>query len=178
MSAPRNAGWDGLLDGGCDCGRIRYRLLDAPLFVNCCHCHWCQRETGSAFAINALIERDKLQVLQGEPMRVLTPSASGKGQWVVRCPQCLVALWSHYGGSGPFVCFVRVGSLDSPDRLPPDIHIFTTTKQAWVILPPDTPAMPEYYDLRAHWPAASLARLEALKPQIRAWRAAGGHWES
>lgn len=166
------------LEGACDCGAVRYRLLAAPLFVNCCHCHWCQRETGSAFAINALIEHDMIMLLSGEVRRVLMPSASGKGQLIARCPHCLVALWSHYGGSGPFVSFVRVGTLDAPQRLSPDIHIYTTTRQPWVQLPTDRPAMPEYYDLREHWPAASLARLEALKPQIRAWRAGGGVWAS
>lgn len=158
MSTPDNSP----LDGGCDCRRIRYRLLDAPLFVHCCHCRWCQRESGAAFALNALIETARVQVLEDAPDLVDTPSASGKGQRIARCPHCRLAVWSHYAGAGPAMAFVRVGTLDDPDRLPPDIHIFTASKQPWGILPPDTPAVPEYYDRERYWPAASLARRRAL----------------
>jgi hypothetical protein len=149
------------LDGGCTCGAVRYRLASAPVFVPCCHCSWCQRETGSAFVINALIESDRVQLLQGAPEPVATPSASGKGQKILRCPRCRVALWSHYPGGGDIVSFVRVGTLGQPDRCPPDIHIYTSTKQSCVVLPPDVPAVPEYYDRHAHWPPDSLRRREA-----------------
>lgn len=149
-------------EGRCTCGAVRYRMTSRPLFVHCCHCRWCQRETGSAFALNAMIETERLEVLQGEPQSVMTPSQSGKGQTIVRCPRCRVALWSHYAGAGDAIAFVRVGTLEEPDRLPPDIHIFTASKQPWVLLPPDTPAVPEYYDRKLHWPAASLERRRAL----------------
>lgn len=154
---------EGMLEGGCDCARIRYRLLDRPLFVNCCHCRWCQRESGSAFALNAMIESDRVAVLNEAPVLIDTPSASGKGQRIARCPGCQVAVWSHYAGAGDALRFVRVGTLDAPDRLPPDIHIFTSTKQPWVVLPPGTPAVPEYYRRDDHWPPASLARWQALR---------------
>lgn len=150
------------IDGGCDCGTIRYRLRSSPLFVNCCHCRWCQRESGSAFAINAMIESDRIERLHGEPEMIDTPSASGKGQRFARCPRCKIALWSHYAGGGSLLSFVRVGSLDEPDRFPPDIHIFTSTRQPWMLLPEGVPAVEAYYDRHQHWPAASLARLDAL----------------
>ena len=150
-------------DGGCTCRQVRYRLTSGPLFVHCCHCRWCQRESGSAFALNAMIEADRVELLEGEVERLRIPSASGKGQTVVRCTRCRVALWSHYAGSGDAVSFVRVGTLDDPDLLPPDIHIFTLSKQPWVLLPPDTPAVAEYYRRSEHWPAASIERLKALK---------------
>jgi len=155
------------LEGGCDCRRVRYRLESAPLIVHCCHCRWCQRESGSAFALNAMIEADRVTPLAGEAELVDTPSASGTGQLIARCPTCRVALWSHYGGNRR-VRFVRVGTLDEPDRLPPDIHIFTSTKQPWVVLPAGATAVPEYYDPKAHWPADSLARREALRGSGRA----------
>jgi hypothetical protein len=155
------------LDGGCDCRRVRYRMRTRPLFVHGCHCRWCQRETGSALAINAMIETDRVQVLAEPPVLVDTPSASGRGQLVARCPHCHVAVWSHYAGAGHDVAFVRVGTLDEPDLLPPDIHIFTSSKQPWLSLPPDALAVPEYYDLRACWPADSLARREALRQRRR-----------
>ena len=151
------------LEGGCDCRDIRYRLTRTPLFVHCCHCRWCQRESGASFALNALIETSYLSVLCGDPVAVTTPSNSGKGQIIVRCRACHIALWSHYAGAGTKLSFVRVGTLDNPDRLPPDIHIFTSSKQPWVILPPQIPAVPEYYDREQFWPAASLERRRALQ---------------
>jgi hypothetical protein len=149
-------------DGGCTCRAMRYRMASAPMFVHCCHCRWCQRETGASFALNAMIETERVLLLQGEPELVPTPSASGKGQKIARCPVCRIAVWSHYAGAGDAVRFVRVGTLDEPDRLPPDIHIFTSTKQPWVVLPPQMPAVAEYYERERYWPAASLARRRAL----------------
>jgi hypothetical protein len=142
---------------------LRYRLLTAPLFVHCCHCRWCQRESGSAFALNAMIETDRVELLEGQPEMLENPSASGKGQQFARCPQCRIAVWSHYAGAGPLVSFIRVGTLDEPDRLPPDIHIFTSTRQPWVVLGEGIPAMPEYYDRKKYWPVESLERAQALK---------------
>ena len=149
-------------EGKCACGFVRYRITSRPLFVNCCHCTWCQRESGSAFAINAMIEADRVEVIAGEPVRIDTPSNSGKGQKITRCPKCHVALWSNYAGAGDAVRFVRVGTLNEPGRMPPDIHIFTSTKQPWVVLPPGTPAMEEYYDRKKYWPKESLERREAM----------------
>jgi hypothetical protein len=159
------------LEGGCDCRSVRYRLSSAPLFVHCCHCRWCQRESGASFALNALIEADRVLLSAGAPEIVDTPSASGLGQRIARCPKCRIALWSHYAGAGPLIAFVRVGTLDDPDRLPPDIHIFTASKQPWVNLPPHTPAVPEYYERERYWPPASQARWQALQPRIEAWLA-------
>lgn len=153
-------------DGGCTCRQVRYRLNSTPLFVHCCHCRWCQRETGAAFALNAMIEADRVQMLAGAVDVVLTPSNSGRGQKICRCPSCKVAVWSHYAGAGDAVCFVRVGTLDEPDRFPPDIHIFTASRQPWVLLPPGTPAVPEYYDRAEMWPPASLQRRVALLARI------------
>jgi hypothetical protein len=157
------AGSEGFpLEGGCTCRAIRYRMISAPLFVHCCHCRWCQRETGASFALNAMIEADRIVVLEGEPEVVATPSNSGKGQKIIRCPSCRIALWSNYAGAGDAIRFVRVGTLDDPDRLPPDIQIFTASKQPWVVLPPGTPAVAEYYDRDRYWPEESLERRRVL----------------
>ena len=157
------AGTEGFpLEGGCTCRAIRYRMISAPLFVHCCHCRWCQRETGASFALNAMIEADRIVVLEGEPEVVATPSNSGKGQKIIRCPRCRIALWSNYAGAGDAIRFVRVGTLDDPDRLPPDIHIFTASKQPWVVLRPGTPAVAEYYDRDRYWPEESLERRRVL----------------
>jgi hypothetical protein len=136
-----------------------------PMFVHCCHCRWCQRESGAAFALNAMIETERITLLGEAPELVNTPSDSGKGQLIARCVHCRVALWSHYAGAGPAIAFVRVGTLDAPDHLPPDIHIFTASKQPWVVIPPGHTAVPEYYDALAHWPPESLARRQAVRAQ-------------
>lgn len=159
------------LEGGCDCRFVRYRMETRPLFVHCCHCRWCQRESGASFALNAMIESERVTVLSGEPELVDTPSASGLGQQIARCPKCRIALWSHYAGAGPAVRFVRVGTLDEPDHLPPDIHIFTASRQPWVVIPPGVPAVPEYYDREKFWPAGSLERRRAILPRIEAHQA-------
>ncbi|SPH18716.1 hypothetical protein DEA8626_02258 [Defluviimonas aquaemixtae] len=150
------------MEGRCTCGKIRYRLTDTPLFVHACHCTWCQRESGGPHAINAMIEADRVELLSGAPIEIDTPSSSGKGQIVLRCPDCHVALWSHYSGAGRAMAFVRVGTLDNPAACPPDIHIFTATRLPWYALPESVPAVPEYYRRSEHWPPESLARREAL----------------
>lgn len=147
--------------GHCTCNHVRYRMTGAPMFVHCCHCRWCQRETGSAFVLNAMIEADRVELLHGAVDVVVTPSNSGKGQKIARCPRCHVALWSNYAGSGERIRFVRVGTLDDPDRLPPDVHIFTQSKQPWVTLPPGIPAFAEFYERDKLWPQAALARRQA-----------------
>lgn len=150
------------MQGGCTCGTVRYRLTSQPLFVHCCHCRWCQRETGTAFALNAMIEADRVEPLAAQPEIVDTPSLSGRGQKIARCPACRVAVWSNYAGAGDKFRFVRVGTLDTPDALSPDVHIFTASKQPWVVLPPGTPAFAEFYDRNALWPPESLARRNAV----------------
>jgi hypothetical protein len=149
------------MDGGCACGRIRYRLRSAPLFVHCCHCRDCQRQTGSAFVLNALIETDRVEVLSGQTALFGAPTDSGKPHDIARCPHCATAVWSHYGGL-KLLTFVRVGTLDEPARLPPDVHIYTRSKLPWVALPPGVPAFEAYYGSKSLWPAESLARRRAL----------------
>jgi len=161
MATPDSVDPVRFLDGGCTCRHVRYRMTSAPMFVHCCHCRWCQRETGSAFVLNALIESDRLLLLQGDVDVVDTPSNSGKGQKISRCPHCRVALWSVYGGGADLIRFVRVGTFDEPDRLPPDIHIFTASKQPWVVLPLGALAVPEYYRSADVWPRAGLERRAA-----------------
>ena len=151
-----------ICEGGCACGAVRYRLRDAPMFVHCCHCTSCQTETGSAFVINALIETDRVETIAGAPEPVMTPSESGRGQNVWRCPDCRVALWSNYGGAADILRFVRIGTLDDPGALPPDVHIYTRSKLPWLRLPEDAPAFDAYYESKSLWPAASLERRKAL----------------
>lgn len=147
-------------DGGCACGAVRYRLTSPPMFVNCCHCRDCQCQTGSAFVINAILETGRIEILAGAPVPVSVPTDSGRPHDIWRCPACRTALWSDYGRRHG-LRFVRVGTLDEPDRLLPNAHIFTRSKLSWVQLPPDVPAFDVYYDREALWPPESLARRRA-----------------
>lgn len=153
-------------DGGCACGHVRYRVNSKPLIVHCCHCSWCQRQNGSAFAVNAMVETDRVEILQGDVTEVLVPSLSGKNQRISRCPKCQVAVWSYYlamyGGIAELVRFIRVGTLDDPGRMPPDVHIYTSSKQPWVTLSPDTLVVDEYYKTGEVWSKDSLERRAAL----------------
>jgi hypothetical protein len=149
------------MEGSCTCGAVTYKMTHSSIFTHCCHCTWCQRETGSAFALNAMIETENLQV-SGAVEEVVIPSHSGKGQTIARCPTCKVALYSHYAGAGRLMAFVRVGTLNDPNTCPPDIHIYTSTKLAWLVLDPSVPILPESYDRKAYWPQASLDRRLAL----------------
>ncbi len=149
------------LAGGCACGALRYRLASRPMFVHCCHCKDCPRQTGSAFVLNALIETARVERLAGEARSVPVPTDSGRPHDIHRCPICETAVWSHYGGR-PALSFVRVGTLDDPSALPPDVHIYVRSKLPWIALPPDVPAFPAYYDSKQLWPPESLARRRAL----------------
>jgi hypothetical protein len=152
--------------GQCDCGNVRYRLNDKPFVVHCCHCRWCQRESGTAFALNAVIETERVELLGEEPERIDTPSASGRGQAIFRCPTCKIAVWSHYAGAGERAAFIRVGTLENPDACPPDVHIFTESKQPWVIIPPDAEQYPVFYsgkDIPRIYGDDGAARWKALR---------------
>jgi len=145
-------------NGRCTCGEVKYQLLNKPLFNHCCHCTWCQRETGASFALNAFIETHYVKLLQGKTETVNTPTDSGKGQKIVRCNSCKIALWGHYAGAGDSISLVRIGTLDNPNLLKPDIHIYTSTKQDWLKLSDDVPSVTEYYQKEDYWPEESMAR--------------------
>ena len=149
-----------LREGGCACGSVRYRLASDPLFVHCCHCLNCQRQTGSAFVINLMIEADRVALLAGAPQPVEVPRDDGSTQRIFRCPSCQVAVFSEYGR--PEVRYVRAGTLDQPSGVTPDVHIFTRSKVSWITIPESAPAFEVYYDRKALWPAASLERLDAI----------------
>jgi hypothetical protein len=151
------------MEGGCTCRSVRYRLEGPPMIVHACHCTWCQRETGTVHALNAVYEAERVVHLAAEPALVMTPSASGKGQRIARCPTCWIAVWSNYAGAGPAARFVRVGTMDEPGRCPPDVHIFTARKQPWVVIPADARAFAEYYELAAVWSPESLERRKAMR---------------
>jgi hypothetical protein len=149
------------LEGGCACGVVRYRLESAPMFVHCCHCHDCQRQTGSAFVLNALIETDRVTVLSGETAPFAMPTDSGRPHHIYRCTKCGTAVWSEYGGLAK-LRFVRVGTLDEPSAVPPDVHIYTRSRLPWVVIPEGARAFDAYYSSREVWPADSLERRRAV----------------
>ncbi|ORY19773.1 Mss4-like protein [Clohesyomyces aquaticus] len=157
------------LTGHCTCKTLTYKLLAPPLITHCCHCSWCQRETGSAFVLNAMIESSNFVQTSPFPdshMLITTPSSSGKGQTIARCSTCFVAIYSHYAGSGAAMTFVRVGTLSDEDgskqRVSPDVHIFTKSKMGWVDLSGEVErgvkVCEEYYDREEVWGKEALER--------------------
>jgi hypothetical protein len=157
------------IEGGCSCGYVRYRVSSKPLIVHCCHCLWCQRQTGTAFALNALFEASDVELINGDVSEESIPSPSGKGQIMVRCPKCKIVVWSNYfmGGIRELIRFIRVGTLDNPGQLPPDVHIFTSTKQPWVSLPTNSLVVNEFYDYKKTWTRENLERKNALMAIIK-----------
>jgi hypothetical protein len=153
------------LEGGCACAAVRYRLASLPMFVHCCHCRDCQRQTGSAFVLNALIETDQVTQLSGNPEPVAVPTDSGRPHEIYRCPSCRVAVWSVYGARHKLL-FVRVGTLDEPAALTPDVHIYVRSKLPWVALPEGVPSFDAYYDALklGPRPASSAAAQSSGKP--------------
>lgn len=164
------------VEGGCGCGHVRYRLTATPLFVHCCHCTDCQTETGTGFALNLMIEASAAVLTRGCPIKIATPSESGRGQLISRCPQCQVAVWSNYYAAGPAINTIRVGTLDLEARrsVSPDVHIYTRSKLPWVVIPDGARVFEEFYDIQELWPEESNQRLIALGPVIDQWKAEGG----
>jgi hypothetical protein len=152
-------------EGGCACGEVRYRLTSEPLFVHCCHCLNCQRQTGSAFVVNLLIEADRVELLAGDPDPVPVPRDDGSEQVISRCPSCRVAVFSAY--AFPELRFVRGGTLDDPTGVTPDVHIFTRSKVDWLELPDSAPAFEGFYEPKSLWPVESLERARAARAQAR-----------
>ncbi len=148
--------------GHCACGQAKFALQRPPLFVHCCHCRHCQRETGSGFVLNVLIETAEVRYTDAEVVSVDIPTASGQGQVLRQCRVCSTTLWSHYAGAGDKVAFVRAGTLDNPAIVKPDIHIFTESALPWLPPADGVPRKPRYYNPQKYWPAASLARRAAL----------------
>jgi hypothetical protein len=158
----------GSCEGGCTCGYVRYKIVSDPLIVHCCHCRYCQRQTGASFALNALFEASHVELLSGTVNEIIVPSPSGKGQKIARCPKCEIAIWSNYFmvGIKDMVRFIRVGTLDNPDLLPPDVHIFTESKQSWVNLSPDDLAVKEFYDYKKVWASENQKIRESLLARV------------
>jgi len=154
-----------IVDGHCTCGHVHYQTTATPLIVHACHCRGCQQNSGGAFALNALVEADSVTLVSGKVEEITVPTPGGTGQDIARCVRCKVAVWSNYNFGGPlrkFIRFIRVGTLDDPDQMPPDIHIYTCSKQPWMILPEADRRVEEFYDVQATWSPQSLKRLATL----------------
>lgn len=156
------------MDGECFCGAVKYRLIDRPMFVQCCHCTDCQTQTGGPFAINGLIERDRIELEPDslEPVAVSMPTSSGRPHDIYRCPTCQTAVWSDYGRRRHLV-FLRISTLAERHAIVPQAHIFTRSKAPWVALPEGTKAFDVYYEMNEEWPAASLARRAAVMAKVQ-----------
>ena len=147
------------LEGGCACGAVRYRLTAPPLIVHACHCRDCQKQTGSAFVLNMWIEKNCVDADYNLPKSLMLRAGSGKPHEVFYCGNCATRLWSKYHAAPGDTLLVRVGTLDHPEQVKPDVHIFTRSKMPWLQLPPEVPAFNAFYKIPEVWPAASQERL-------------------
>jgi hypothetical protein len=152
-------------EGGCTCGHVRYQATSEPMIVHCCHCRDCQKNSGSSFALNALFEADRVELLSGKVECVSVPTPSGTGQDITRCIKCKVAVWSNYhmGGLRELIRFIRVGTLDEPDRFLPDVHIYCRSKQPWIILPTNDRRVDVFYEFTETWSLKSMERMAKIK---------------
>lgn len=144
--------------GGCACGKVRYRLTAAPLIVHCCHCRDCQRLTGSAFVVNLWIERRCVEPGDARLASTTVTAGSGRPHEIFRCADCGTALWSKYHAAPGDTVLLRAGTLDHPEAMTPDVHIFTRSKLPWVALPAGVPAFESFYKMAELWPRESLDR--------------------
>lgn len=160
---------NGPFDGGCFCGKLRYRLHGWPMFTYCCHCTECRRQTGSAFVINAQIESDRVEVLSGEPIAVPVPTESGYPHDIYRCETCQTAVWSNYGRRS-WLLFIKVATLDDPAAFRPEAHIYLRSRLPWLALDASIPGFDEYYDMERLWKRDSFARREAARIKAGASR--------
>lgn len=161
MSAPGNA--SGNLEGGCACGAIRYRLTNTPMIVHACHCRDCQKQTGGAFVINLWIERKFVEASGDKPVAFrVPPGSSGQPHDVFRCGRCGTALWSKYHAAPGDTVLLRAGTLDTPEAIKPDVHIFTRSQVPWLELPKSARVFPAFYKFDEVWSPESLERWRQL----------------
>ena len=153
-------------EGGCACGAVRYKLTAPPLIVHACHCRDCQRLTGTAFATNIWIERRCVES-NGAPLSSTTVAAgSGKPHQIFRCAKCATAMWSKYHAAPGDTVLLRAGTLDNPDAVTPDVHIFTQSKQPWVVIPEGAEQYPVFYsrsDIARIYGERGAERLRVLR---------------
>ena len=145
-----------LFSGSCWCGEVRYRLLNAPLFVHACHCVDCQKASGSAFGITIIVLETDLICHRGE--FVSKPVAANRTTFICQsCEDVIYSTATHH----PCTALLRSQTLDDPRVLEINAHIWTREKHAWLVLPAHVPQFDKGYDRIETWPKDSLDRLNA-----------------
>lgn len=160
------------ITGGCHCAAVRYRILTAPLFCYACHCIDCQKDTGSAFALHAVIEAFNIKVISETRPKLLTliqdPSKPQAKSRHSLCPKCGTVLWGNDPQWDHAVSNVRIGTLDFPGIMEPDMHMFVGSKLGWIDLPKDAKTSRRGFDYKTTWPKSSLKRLEICLERFEA----------
>ncbi len=119
--------------GGCQCGRVRYRLVGEPLFLSVCHCKECQRQSGSAFGMSMLVPEANLTV-EGTLKSFERSSESGRPVRCHFCPECGTRIY-HAISYAAGAVNLKPGTLDDTSWLEPRLQAWTRSKQPWVALP-------------------------------------------
>jgi hypothetical protein len=148
--------------GGCVCGEVRIAVRGRPIVVHGCHCRFCQAASGSAFAVNLMLETAQVAVTAGRTQQISRQAELGAHTRHV-CPNCRTELFGHHPMLGPDIAFVGAGVLDRPGGYAPDVHCFTRSKYDWVVLPAGVPAFEGNYDMAAVWSDEAKARVAKLR---------------
>lgn len=126
------------IEGGCNCGAVRYRLSGAPMAVAVCHCSNCRRQSGSAFSVNVVVRDDAMHV-SGKLTTWEDPDTES-GQPVLRqfCATCGSPIRS-LSATSPKLAIVKAGTADDPGQFVPAIHVWTSSALPWVDIPAGLP---------------------------------------
>ncbi len=124
---------DRILEGGCQCGDIRYRVAGAPLTFYACHCTECQKQSASAFGLSLWVRRSDFELVSGAPKVFERPTDSGNTMRCAFCPDCGTRL-HHALRDETEIYSLKGGSLDDLSGLTPVGHIWVRSKQPWVDL--------------------------------------------
>ncbi|CAN5183612.1 hypothetical protein BH10PSE17_BH10PSE17_32510 [soil metagenome] len=149
------------LNGGCQCGAVRYRIEGPVLERFVCHCLECRRQSSSAFGISAMIAPDALTVTQGQPSWWTRPTARGSELRCAFCPECGSRLW-HADRDG---ISVKGGSIDGGLDIEGATHIWTTRKLPGVEIPANAPRFAE----EPVGGPLSVALDEPMSPAVKAF---------
>ncbi|MGH6870525.1 MAG: GFA family protein [Rhizomicrobium sp.] len=119
-------------EGGCQCGRIRYRITGKPLDLVVCHCRDCQKQSSSAFGMSLFVAAKNFTITGGEPRSFTVVCDSGRIKTCTFCPDCGSRLTHQTNPAG---LSVKAGTLDDPGGLVPSAHYWTKRKLPWVVIP-------------------------------------------
>ena len=127
------------ITGGCQCGAIRYEFNGEPVQQVACHCTDCQHQSGSAFGMSVVVNADDFRITKGEPKHYHSTSSTGRRKLGAFCHECGNRIY-HQPEWRRGRISIKAGTLDDASWLKPQVHLWTKSRQPWVIIPDDADA--------------------------------------